>query len=287
MGFRAEVNGQRADPAGLYPAKGQVTGGPCFGQIASANSPFWARALDKRSDESRSTRQKALNYEEVLEAARVAAIEARRRGRRPRCVCRSAAEAPNTHSFGQRQDLPWCSVALTPRHVRHMFPQSSGEGSKRDAVHVAEEEHVPLHCIVHDDGLVVLPRLGGSGLLDWLQDDGGAVGIALFCRSPSPLNFAQVPWATGGPCAPNHSPTARSTSCPLFVASHAIVSCHCRKDGLGAEAAVSCSRCGLQRPPKLVWHGEVSFGPIVNTGAWPTPAPKPKKGLSFLPIPLY
>ena len=37
---------------------------------------------------------------------------------------------------------------------------------------------------------------------------------------------------------------------------------------------MSCSRCDAQRPPTLVLHEEVSFGPIVNAVSWSTPAPR-------------
>ena len=120
-------SGQSTDSEGIQPAciqpriesrrslRVKSWEGPCFRQIASTTSTFQARALDHRSDESKSTRQKAFKCERVLEAARVAATELRRRVRRPRRVWRSAGEAPNTHSSDRRHDLLWRSVALISR----------------------------------------------------------------------------------------------------------------------------------------------------------------------------
>ena len=56
--------------------------------------------------------------------ARVAVIEPRRRFGRKRRDCRSAVDAPNTHSSGGRHDLPWRSVAWIRRISIFFLPES-------------------------------------------------------------------------------------------------------------------------------------------------------------------
>ena len=145
-----------------------------------------------------------------------------------------------------------------PQHTRHLFREGGfdsekGNGSMKslseDFRHACEtasvralcaqsKERTHQSCIVFDDCLVVLSRLGGFGPLDQMQDNGGSVGIAIASQEIR-ANSLSRRWA----CAPNQAPTARSTSCPLPPTPLSLLP----QGWARAAAAVNSSRCGVKR----------------------------------------
>ena len=113
------------------------------------------------------------------------------------------------------------------------------------------KERTHQKCIVHDDCLVVLSRLGGFGLLDRIQDD-GSVGVAIpIAGSPIPKKFARVLRA-----AERHALRTR-----LRLQDPRRVRCSLPPKPLSltlphgwsrAEATMNCSRCAVQRQLRLV-----------------------------------